>query len=170
MTKLFGAIFILFSGVFSSFRVIQRINGRVRFLQDMCSALEMMKSEVSDRLSPLEDVMSGLVSEQGAAGDFFRNVLDGMKHLGDCSFYSIWKSAVCDIKGIRLEEGEKQALCEIGLYLGRYGYESQGEMLNRALQRFEVYRKRAEAERASDVRMQGYLSVISCIFVVIVLL
>ena len=171
MIKAIGAIIIIAACSVSSFKGVKRLGNRVKSMQSIVSALEIMKSEIVTRLTPVTDVFELLEKEgEYPANLLFKNASNEMKRLGQCSFFTIWRTAVEKTKELCLTDNEKLSLMEVGMCLGRYDAKGQEAMLTRAAQRFDVYRKRAEEDRKRDFKTQAYLGVISGVFVVIVLL
>ena len=171
MIKLIGAAVILISSALSSVRAVKRLGDRVRSMQSICASLEIMKSEIGSRLTPIPEIFE-LLAEQAdqPARALYKNASKQMDRLGELSLSAIWKNAVESTPELRLTDTEKLTLCEVGMCLGRYDPQDQQIMLDRAAGRFESYRKRAEEDRQRNFKTQAYLGVISGVFIVIVLL
>lgn len=171
MIKALGAILIISGCAVSSYRCVKKMADRVRSLSSVTCALEMMRYEITERLTPMADVFEMMAaSVPKPASLLFKNADSEMKELGSCSFYTIWKRAVDKTDQLLLRENEKTALYQVGLSLGRYDFKSQETSLKRAAMKFDAFTKRAEEERRRNRTMQTYLGVISGIFLVIVLL
>lgn len=125
--KYLGAALIFFACLGAGTSRALEMRRRVRTLRGLTAALEVMKSEICSRLSPLpqavEAAASGAPAELAA---FFASLRRGEADIGDRSFSDIW-GAGCRETLPALGERELAALLGLGASLGRYAAEEQGQ-------------------------------------------
>ncbi len=171
MLKLIGAIFVIVAGSILGATEAMRLSARVRSLTSIVSSLEIMRSEICDRLTPLPELMEILAKTgPSPAKSFFANCLQELQSLGIHSFFEIWKRAAKATYQLELRPNEFLAFCEIGLPLGKYDIEEQRAGLDAAISRMTEFRRKAEEERKSYGKVYAALGVTAGIFTVIILL
>ena len=171
MIKALGAALILGSCLISGLRSASELNMRVRSMKSILSSVEIMRGEVSSRLTSVTDIFK-LLSENAEmpARRLYKNALSELANADGDMLQNIWRRAVEKTNELLLTDTEKLTLFDIGACLGRYDVKSQMAMLERIASRFEEFRARAEEDRRREIRLQTCLSVISGVFVVIILL
>ena len=171
MLSALGAVLIIGATAALGFSSMWRMGARVKILTGLITALETMKSEVCDRLTPIPELLEQLAREADAPVDrFFQRVAEQMGTIGLRSFYLIWKTAVENSGDLELLEAEKQTLIDLGRSLGRYDTEQQREAFSYAHRRLETYLRRAEEDRAKGGRVHAVLGIAVGVFVVIILM
>ena len=118
--KLLGAAIILAASVFTGIQFVFGRKRRIRALESVCTALELMQSELNARSTPLRELAILLSDEShGAAKDFFSLLAERMDDLGEKCFSEIWEKAAGSALP-ELAERERSALTRLGAVLGRY--------------------------------------------------
>lgn len=147
-----------------------KLRHRVRSFSALISALEIMKSEICDRLTPMPELLERLASESDSPADiFFRKCISKMSELGICSFSSIWKSAVHQTPELGLRGMELSVLTDLGSVLGRYDSEEQKSALTYAIRRLEVFLHKAEGEYSTQGKVKAVLGLAAGLMLVIIL-
>ena len=171
MLSIVGAILIIGATAMLGLSSVWRMSARVRVLTGLIAALETMKSEICDRMTPLPELIEQLTREADPPLDrFFCRVAQEMTAIGQRSFYFIWKTAVEGSEELALTKEERQTLIDLGRSLGRYDTEEQRDAFAYALRRLESHLRRAEEARREQGRIHAVLGIAVGVFVVMVLL
>ena len=171
MLSFIGAILIIGATAAVGLSSVWRMRTRVRVISGLIAAVETMKSEVCDRMTPIPELMEQLTREAVAPVDrLFHRVAAEMAHIGVRSFYHLWKGAVEASRELELSEQEQQTLIDLGRSLGRYDTEEQRDAFAYTLRRLEGYLRKAEEERRGQGRVHAVLGIAAGVFVVIILL
>ena len=151
---------------------VWRMGARIRVLSGLIAAVETMKSEICDRMTPIPELLEQLAREADAPVDqLFHRAIREMGDIGIQSFYFIWKAAVEGASpALELTKEERQALIDLGRTLGRYDTEQQRDAFVYTLRRLESHLRRAEEERAKRGRVHAVMGVAVGVFVVIILI
>lgn len=148
-----------------------RLGVRVRAISGLIAALQVMKSEICDRLTTMPELMEMMAENTDApVNSLFISCESQMKNLGAKSFYFIWKNAVATSVQLELREPEKATLAELGHVLGRYDIKEQGNAISAAIRRFEHYLKLAEDEKKGQGKVHAVLGLATGFFAVIILI
>lgn len=171
MLSVIGAVLIIGATATVGLSSVWRMRTRVRALTGLIAAVDTMKSEICDRLTPLPELVEQLTREAASPVDrLFHRTVQEMSELGIQSFYFLWKNAVEASRELELTEPERQTLIDLGRSLGRYDTEEQRGAFTYALRRLEGYLRKAEEERTKQSRVHAVLGIVAGVFVVIVLM
>ena len=124
-----GAIFIILAGVCSGAIYTSEKKQRLRMLEDICAAFELMAGELQTRLSSLPEVCEALKDRtEGAVHNFFNNLSLSFDRLGETEFSKLWdeNAKICLPM---LNDEELRQLSSLGKVLGRCEVERQLESL-----------------------------------------
>ena len=169
--KLMGALLITLGAGAWGVAGIRRLRGRAAALRALTGSLEIMESEICERLTPMPVLMERLAELTSApVSRFYAGVRDGMARLGQVAFPVIWRRAAEDTPGLYLTAEETAALSGLGLSLGRYDAEAQRSAIRYTRRRLDAFAEKAAAERDRDCRVHAFLSVAAGVFAVLVLL
>jgi len=171
MFRLIGTLLVI--GAAGSFGVnsVWRMSRRVQALRGLIMALETMKSEICDRMTPLPELIDQLCSETAPPlNRFFFRLRQAMGELGIQRFSHLWSEVVDHAYELELQEGERQVLSDLGKTLGRYDIESQRHVISYTLRRLEGYLEQAEEARRTQGKVHAVLSLAVGAFVVLILL
>jgi len=171
MFRLIGALLVI--GAAGSFGVnsVWRMNQRVRALRGLLTALETMRSEICDRMTPLPELIDQLCHETAPpAKGLFLRLRQTMGELGIQRFSALWSKVVNQAHELELHEGERQVLSDLGKTLGRYDIENQRHVISYTLRRLEEYLVQAEETRRTQGKIHAVLSLTAGVFVVLILL
>ena len=171
MLRLIGAVIVVACTGTFGVSCAMRLGLRARVLSELIAALEVMRSEICDRLTPMPDLLETLAEQTNPpVSRMFAGCLEGMKSLGNRSFYFLWKTAVEQTPELELTRQESQTLIELGHVLGRYDVEEQRRSLNGVIRRLEGYLKHAQEEKRVQTKAHAALGVAAGFFVVIILI
>lgn len=126
MINIIGAIMLVGAAAAWGVGSVLRLKGRVQNLSSILTALEVMRGEICERLTPMPELLEMLRDESPyPAGLFFEKVRNSMSDLGTYSFAAIWRRSVETTPELLLTEQETQTLAELGFSLGRYDAKEQ---------------------------------------------
>ncbi|NCB51791.1 MAG: hypothetical protein EOM54_07925 [Clostridia bacterium] len=168
MTRIIGAVLIVAAFSLAGAVMSAELKARARRLAALCSALELMRGEVVDRLAPVPEIAERLASS-GPEGsrEFFRCLSSEMEGIGERAFSEIWSYCAGTM---RLRPDDHEALCGLGRCLGRYGADEQDAAISRCMALLGASAKKAEDEAASGVRLYGGLGVTVGLLIAVVLI
>lgn len=171
MIQLLGAVLLLSGAVGFGLKGVARLRGRARTLAAMVSSLELLQSEICDRLTPMPELLELLEQEATyPASAFYGGVRRRMKDLGEESFPEIWRKAVSETPSLTLDAQDKLILSELGVSLGKYDAAEQAGAIGSARRRLETLAAQAAAERDRDSKLHAALGVAAGIFAIVLLI
>ena len=172
MITLIGAVLLIGGTAAYGIRGVLRLRERSRCLAAIAHVINVMQSEICDRLTPMPELLSQLSEEaEYPVNLLFKNAEEKMSAaLGGVSFAIIWKQAVCATPELMLKEQERTTLCELGLSLGRYNIEEQKSALEYAHRRMEDFVRKADNERDTNSKVHAFLGVAAGIFAAVILI
>ncbi len=151
--RLIGAFLIALACAAAGMIKARSLSELDRTYTALISALGLMKSEISSRSAPLDEVMhaaSGPLS--GAAGSFMKKVSADFSRLGEETFRSIWSNAA----ELCLRELPPRAMAGIkalGGSLGRYDSAQQCAALDRCMAELSAERSALRETLCENKRM-----------------
>ena len=171
MFRLIGAVLLVLGTGICGLSSVLRLRQRARILSGLTLALEIMQSEICERMTPLPELVAQLAGDmEEPVRSFFRRLQSRMEQLGEVRFYEIWKKAVENSPELLLTVPEQRALCELGHSLGRYNLEQQRGAILYVHRKMETFARRAEEERIRNSRTNAFLGVAAGVFAVMILL
>lgn len=171
MLKLVGALVLVGVSAWAGLDRSAQLRRQAACLAGLITALEIMKSEICTRLTPMPELV-GRLGETGPepARLFFKRVEGGLGFLGDTDFPRLWSRAVAASSELQLGAEERVALTNLGLMLGRYTAAEQESAIDRCLDRLERAHGLAEARFRTEGRLYAGLGLAFGITLVLVLL
>lgn len=171
MLRLIGCILVIACTTAFGINCASRLGTRVKVISGTISALEVMRSEICDRLTPMTQLMQ-MMTEQTEApiNSLFKSCSNQMEALGNKSFYYIWKYSISNCEALELKPQEQRTLIDLGHVLGRYDTEEQSKSISYCIRRFEHYLKQAEDEKKSQGKVHAVLGIAAGFFAVIILI
>ncbi len=171
MIKIIGAILLVggaaIIGVFAS----SELAVRARVLEGFLSALDIMRSEIGGRLTPISELMEKLSHESPSPlSNFFSECCEEKNKKPDVPFFLIWSKALSRADYLRLKSNEKDVIKELGSVLGRYGAEEQINAISHSQRRISSLWEAAENDRGRLGKLYAKLGLISGMAVVIILI
>lgn len=169
MIKAIGAILLAGGAALIGISASSELTARVRTLSMFCRALEIMRSEIAEMLSPLEAVLQKLGREMPEPFcSFFSECADEMKRRGDIPFGIIWKKQLTYNTALTLGAREKEELVSLGNVLGRYSADEQRISIERTSRTLESILSVADSDRRRLGGLYTKLGIICGISLVIV--
>ena len=171
MIRIIGALLLVGGASVIGFGASWELSVRVRVLGSFLSALELMRSEIGSRLTPICELMEKLSRETISPLDsFFKTCGDEKREKQDVSFSIIWRKNLKRAEYLRLKSNEREVLAELGSVLGRYDAEKQISAISHLQRRVQSLWQSAENDRKSLGKLYAKLGLICGVSVVIVLI
>lgn len=171
MLRLLGILLLIGSCTVMGLIKGASLRRRARTLRAAVDALEMLRSEICTRLTPMPELCSRLAAEgPEETRQLFAFALDGLERLGERSFALIWAEAAEKWASGSLQREEKEAIAALGLSLGRFDASEQELAINRGIERLEGRLASAEAEAKTGGRLYGGLGLASGLMLSVMLI
>lgn len=171
MLKIIGALMITAATTSVGVISVKYLKRRVRSLRTLIGALDIMRSEICTRLTPMPELLEILAVQAGEpANIFFTNCLMKQRAMRGRPFAEIWRSALASTKELELKEPELEPLSELGSALGRYDTDRQGEAILAARKRLEGFLQKAETERDRESAARTMLGIAAGVMITIILI
>ena len=171
MTKIIGALMVTAATTSLGVMSAKRLKRRVRSLRSLVSALDIMRSEICTRLTPMPELLELLAAQTGEpANIFFTNCLIKQRSMRGRPFAELWNSALRATEELELNENELEPLIELGTALGRYDTDRQGEAILAAKKRLEGFLQKAESERDRESKTRTMLGIAVGVMITIILI
>lgn len=154
MWKLVGAALLMGGGLRLGLGAAGELSRRVRALEAWIAALALMESELAFRIPDLPQLLETLSKRAGSpAKEVFGFTCGTLDRLSLFSFADIWQEAITTHDG-DLTAGDVDVLLRLGEVLGRYGWEDQRRVTERA--RLELEERRARAQKELEQKGKAY--------------
>lgn len=171
MAKLFGALLIILSCTLIGFKKSASLRNRARSLADIINALEVMRSEICTRLTPMPELIERLSREAPReAGRFFSLINGNLGALGRKSFSEIWTCSARNSVSLGLKAEETEAVVALGTYLGRFEAKEQETAINRCISRMEGFLDEARRESRVNGKLYSGLGLAAGLMLTIILI
>lgn len=145
MLRLAGALLVAGGMSALGFLAAGELGKRVRALQALLGALELMERELSFCLTPMPELLEGLAKRASPPADgLFAHCREGLVDLGKTSLGALWREGLA---ALPLKEGDRLSLESLGEVLGRYDGEGQRAALSQAQAALDRALTEARAER-----------------------
>ncbi len=171
MIRIIGAILLVGGAAVIGFGASWELSVRARVLGSFLSALDLMRSEIGNRLTPICELLNKLSGESPPPlNAFFKECEEEKLKKTDVPFSIIWRKTLMHADYLKLKLSEKEVLCELGSVLGRYDAEKQISAIAHFGRRIESLYECAENDRKSLGKLYAKLGLICGVSVVIVLI
>lgn len=166
MMQAVGVVLLAFGGAWLGFRAAGELSHRAGSLGDMAAALELLAQELEFGGWDLEECFRFLSRNgRGTAGRFFAACAEGMEHLDEEEFSSLWLR-LCGESGLGAEG--QRILSALGHTLGRCDAQRQRQALDSAAQSLEAlaqqtgeqYRRQGKVFQALGVSSGAFLAIL----------
>lgn len=145
MIKISGALLVIGAFFYIGQNVAQNLKRRASTLSEFIAGLQIIKSEIVYKGTPLNEIMSMLENSCGVfTKKFFGMVSSKMNSQKQAIFYAAWVENLPQL--CFLDDDDKKIICELGNVLGQYNSETQEEAINCAAKRLELKLRAAEDE------------------------
>ncbi len=169
--KIIGSVIITAATTAVGISSAGQLKNRVRSFSTLIAGLDLMRSEICTRLTPIPELLELLVRESGEpAKTFFMACLIKQKKMRGRPFSEVWRAALLESEELELKEAELQPLLDLGNALGRYDTERQAEAIAATRKRMETFLSKAESERDREGKTRAMLGIAAGAAIVIILL
>ena len=169
MIRLLGAVLVAAASAWLGLSGAAGLGRRVRRLEALSAALELLERELWERGAPLPEVFQALARRTGEpAAALFAHSARACLALDREPFPAAWRRLVDGLEGVPREG--RAALLPLGEVLGRYEAQGQREAIAQSRSALERARRRAEEEKARMGRVYQALGLTGGGFLVILLL
>ncbi len=149
------AVVIIVCSALIGFGKAISLKNRARQLGDIVTGLELMKSEIGQRCTPMTEIAQALSSgARGIFAELLANLNALMPLMDSMGFTGIWDKSVSVLP---LKDDERATLGRLGSCLGRYDAQAQCHEIDACINRFEAFERRAEADYRKNSRMYAGL-------------
>ena len=170
MLRLAGAAMLLTASAALGFGAAGTLRARVNELEGLILSLKTMEWELSDRLTPLPELIRrSIACMNGVVKDFYLLCLYGLENRKEILFSSIWREAAESVP-FHLDEHELSQLVDVGNILGRYDAASQCAALRESRARLNELLDHARGQKERLGRVYSTMGLTSGALLVIVLL
>lgn len=148
-----GAILLVAAGFYIGLSRAREQRIKVKTLRGVCLMLEVIKSEICSRRTPMDELFSYL-SSSGAVEirGFADSMRKKLRFLNEKSFSQLWcESVESYLKN--LPQDCLAVVCEMGTSLGRYDADMQTLAIERALKTLSTRLSELETSLKSDEKM-----------------
>lgn len=158
MLKLLGLACIVGASSGVGFGYARAVGRRQKQLQSLIAALSVMESEIRYRMTPLSELFTQLAnSSDGAVGELFRSLSDGLAENRCANVYILMKNALT-AKALALSAETRQAMLSLSSSMGRLDVEGQCRSISMMRQRLSQELAALDADgksRAASYRTIG---------------
>ena len=159
MVKTLGILLVIFGASGTGFSMAYGVRQTVSTVQQLLSALELMKNEISFRRTPLPELRRLLeVQSRGPAASFFGRLATELSRRQSRSVDAIVRGQVAAMRSF--SPPVRQILCQLGGGLGQYDVEGQLRSIDLAIVRLRSLLEQYRADQQS--RMKSYCTLGIC--------
>lgn len=116
-----------------------------RTLSQLCVDLARMESELRERETDTESLLSLLAEGTGCTAMFYQRCLELMRSGSEASFSKLWNGAL-EASSFPLRQEEQMIWQRVGQILGRYTGQEQATLLSGLSRELETFRQAAREE------------------------
>lgn len=171
MLKALGMIFVIVGTSGVGFSMAISVKRTTAVLQQLLSALELMKHEISYKKTPLPELMRIVsLSSKGGVADFFGRVASDCYQRQEASVNAIVKKCLAETPASVFPSNVRQILLNWGNGLGKYDVTGQLCAIDLANERLRALLNQYQAEQTSRMRSYCTLGVCAGLAIAIILL
>lgn len=166
--KAAGALLVILSCSVFGLSMAHSLRKRAEFLHSLVGLLTVMRNELCTSLLPVREVLDMLSRHgNGSAREFFSSCL---KQLEDRDFKTAWTAAALGSRVWGMDDEECRMLAELGGVIGRYEAEKQRELIDRAVEYFDMRAKLADEEKRRQYKLRAALGIGSGLMLAILMI
>ncbi len=170
MLRWMGAAMVVLCSALLSMNEVIRSRQRIRSLRVLMEAMADMRAELTERHTPLPDLMEHLAArqKQPAAEFFGAAALNLIRR--ELPFASAWEIALRETEPLCLLPEEQRAMENLGGRLGRSGTSEQAEAILRTEKKLALFLELEERERMKKSRLRAAIGAGAGVMLAIMLL
>ena len=171
MFRLIGAILIISATAAWGIGGVIKLRARSSSLRAITQSLDIMRSEICDRLTPVPELFELLAkTSEYPANVLYRNLSAGLEKLGEMQLVDIWVKEVNGTRELLLTAQEKLVLSRLGYSIGRYDLQEQKTAIDHVYSSMKQLTEKADAETVRDSKVRAFTGIAAGIFTVIILI
>lgn len=129
--KLLGAVLLICACTLLGIGQARRLNFRRSCLSAAMDALRYIEAELKNGSVPMPEIFMQLATQSNSKFQvLFKKLSEKMCELGEASLSEIWSDCILNEQSISLSDEQRQELCKLGNYLGRYSETEQSEAIS----------------------------------------
>lgn len=149
--KIIGVVLLVCACTIFGIGQARKLYFRQSCLAGVLDALRFIDAELKNGSVPIPEIFSELCKlPDTKLHTYYVNLDEKMQAFGEETLSEIWSSCAMNDQSISLSERQRQELCRIGNYLGRYSENEQSEAINTCISHLE-----GDLERSSEKARQG---------------
>lgn len=148
--RLIGALLLVVASTLLGVGQARKLYYRRSCLEGVLDALRFIDAELKNGSVPIPEIFQELEKMHASKlSCFFKCLNTRMARFGEESLSEIWNACVMSDLSISLSESQRQQLCRVGNYLGRYSETEQSDAIGVCLGRLGTELTRS-AEKARE--------------------
>lgn len=148
--KIIGALLLVCACTLLGIGQARSLYFRRSCLAGMLDTLRFIDAELKNGAVPIPEIFAELrLLPDTALQGFFENLNAKMEGFGEESLAEIWSGCIINDRSVSLSQRQRQELCRVGAYLGRYTETEQSEAIAACAEHLEAELKRT-SERARE--------------------
>lgn len=149
--KIIGALFLVCACTLFGVGQARKLYFRQSCLAGVLDTLRFIDAELKNGSVPIPEIFAELCRLPNTKlHGFYVNLSSKMDRFGEESLSEIWSGCVMSDFSISLSERQRQELCRIGNYLGRYSESEQSDAITACINHLE-----GDLKHSSDKARQG---------------
>ena len=141
--RLLGAALVALAGLALGRGFRARLYAAADTLAGVCTALGLLRGEITERCAPLPEIAARLGQEgPEACRVWFCALADVLEAEPEARFSALWRRTL-EQSGPPLAPEDRETLCRLGLCLGRYDAPEQAAEIDRCLASLTLAQRRA---------------------------
>lgn len=171
MIRILGSLLLIGGATVIGVCASNELSTRARVLESFLPALDIMRSEIGNCLTPVSELMVKLSREAPHPLDkLFLLCEKEKRERPDVPFSLIWTKSITQAENLKLKSNEKDVLRELGSVLGRYSAEEQVSAISHIMRRVSTLAESAAEDKKRLGKLYAKLGVICGVALVIVLI
>ncbi|NLH00719.1 MAG: hypothetical protein GX488_02250 [Clostridiales bacterium] len=152
--RIFGALLLVTACTLLGIEQARKLYFRQRCLEEVLAALRFMEAELKNGAVPIPEIFWELSRfPDMKVQKFFMSLYEKTQNLGEESLAEIWTGCVLNDMSISLSERQRQELCRIGNFLGRYSENEQSGAISACAEHLEEELKAASAKAKEGAKL-----------------
>ncbi len=148
MIKMLGATLLVCGATVIGFLAASELSVRVRVLSGFLMAFSLMRAEIEERLSPINEVLEKISEVAPPPLDaFFKVCAEEKEKKKDVPLSVIWSKNLLKAECLKLKTNEREVLSEAGSILGRFSAAEQTKQIGMLIRRTESFLESAENDK-----------------------
>lgn len=148
--KIIGALLLVCACTLFGVVQARKLYFRQSCLAGVLDGLRFIDAELKNGSVPIPDIFFELCKlPDSKLHEYYVNLCTQMDSFGEASLSEIWSGCALEDKTVSLSERQRQELCRVGSYLGRYSESEQSEAIRACIDHLEGELK-ASAEKAKQ--------------------